>query len=288
VSKFVPRLLFLIAVSTASALDIDGYDPALHDRFSSGYPTAPVPNTSASFIGAAYDWSGVGWNSANPEQSFAMISDRYFVYAEHFAPGPTISFLTSSHTVFTANVSSTLFQATSSTLGLPGDLAVGMLSEPLDASLGIASYPIFSLPSFSAYTGLEMLVYGHGATNGSSPRIGTNIIDGIVPFDLFGTTAPDAEMIGFSDSGTPIGEAFLIAGDSGSPSFVAINGQLALVGTHTATDFVGGIPTSFDSFVPDYLASLDAHGVSYRVVPEPSSAILLTLGFGAWMARRRR
>src|SRR5207237_339776 len=116
---------------------------------------------------------------------------------------------------------------------------------------------------------------------------GTNTFDAVVPFDLSGTPAPDAQMISFSDSGTPIGEAFLIPGDSGSPSFVVVDGQLALVGAHTATDFVDGVPTSFDSFVPDYLASFDAHSVNYRVVPEPSSAALLVLSLGATAARRR-
>ena len=38
-----------------------GYSDADNNRFASGYPNNPVPNTSPSFIGAGYDWSGVGW-----------------------------------------------------------------------------------------------------------------------------------------------------------------------------------------------------------------------------------
>lgn len=276
--------LFLALAAHAHALSIAGYGPVLHDRFVAG----PLPNTTPSFIGAGYDFSGVGWNPAYPEQSFAMISDRFFLYAEHYAPSAQISFFSPTlNSVVTANISNTTFRASSTTLGLPGDLAVGMLTAPLSPALGIASYPILKLPAFSAYTALHMLIYGHGAA-GVNPRIGTNTFDGVVALDLSGDTIPDDQTIAFSDSGTPTGEAFLIPGDSGSPSFVAWNGELAVVGTHTATYYVNSIPTSFDTFVPDYLDSLTAHGIPYRVVPEPTTAALTLLALGLLGARRRR
>ena len=42
--------------SVARALDITGYSATVNDRFSSGFPTAPIANTDASFIGLPYDW----------------------------------------------------------------------------------------------------------------------------------------------------------------------------------------------------------------------------------------
>ena len=60
-----PRAAALLAMlaTPAPGLTINGYSTADNDRFVSGYPNAPVANTSSSFLGAGYDWSGVGWLS---------------------------------------------------------------------------------------------------------------------------------------------------------------------------------------------------------------------------------
>src|SRR5262245_25036627 len=67
---------------------------ARYDRFASGYPAAPVPNTSASFIGSPYDLSGIGWETANPTFSVALVSPRHFIGAAHvgYAAGSQLSF----------------------------------------------------------------------------------------------------------------------------------------------------------------------------------------------------
>jgi hypothetical protein len=81
-------------------------------------------------------------------------------------------------------------------------------------------------------------------------------------------------------------ECYLIAGDSGAPSFVDWNGELALTGIHYyhsgiydygAPDAQGSY--SGDSFVPYYIDQLDANmvGASVRVVPEPTSLALLVV-----------
>src|SRR3972149_11780991 len=81
--------------SLASAIVIHNYSPEFHDRFSSGYPTAPVPNTDPDFIGYGYDWSGVAWNANNSNQSFAMLGPRHFLYASHYSAGSTLNFFSS-------------------------------------------------------------------------------------------------------------------------------------------------------------------------------------------------
>ena len=41
----------LVATAPAAAYDVVGYTPAANNRFSSGFPSAPVTNTAASFVG---------------------------------------------------------------------------------------------------------------------------------------------------------------------------------------------------------------------------------------------
>jgi len=49
----------VMIIPAVYALEINGYAPARHDRFISGYPDNPVANPD--FFAAGYDWSGVGW-----------------------------------------------------------------------------------------------------------------------------------------------------------------------------------------------------------------------------------
>jgi len=297
-------LLALLTVSTANGLTIVGYDPATNDRFASGYPSAPVPNTSASFIGAGLDFSGVGWNPLLVTQSFAMISDQYFVFANHYQPGSTMSFL--SPTLLAANPGNPAAAVVSATVsatyrtnfvtiiggqyfyGEQGDFSIGKLSTPLDHALGISSYPILLLSSLGDYVGLPTLMYGHNGT-GSSTRLGTNTIDGYYNYDLSGNNIIDTNSI-YMDYDTGFtGEALLQGGDSGSPTFVNWYGSLALVGTHSATGSdANGVSYSFDNFIPLHLAQMAALGIDFSVVPEPSRVMLLLLGACALLRRRHR
>ena len=94
-------------------------------------------------------------------------------------------------------------------------------------------------------------------------------------------------------SGLGADECYLIGGDSGGPSFVDVNGQLALVGIHYyngGTPGPGDIgPISGDSFVPYYINQLNANMGGSRVsvvVPEPASLALVERlcrrGCAAW------
>src|SRR5262245_51536515 len=66
-----------------------GFDPssptihAIFDRFSGGFPSAPVANTSAQFIGRNYNLSGIGWSPVQPAFAVAMISPQHFIGAFH-------------------------------------------------------------------------------------------------------------------------------------------------------------------------------------------------------------
>ena len=86
---------------------------------------------------------------------------------------------------------------------------------------------------------------------------------------------------------SPTGEARLVGGDSGSPTFTFIGGSLALLGTHSAIGTIEGVDYSFDNFIPIYLSQMAPLGIEFSVVPEPSRAVLVMMGFLFAFTRRQ-
>ncbi|MDZ4401360.1 MAG: PEP-CTERM sorting domain-containing protein [Prosthecobacter sp.] len=275
--------LLLLTVSTASGLTIVGYDPAVNDRFASGYASAPVGNSSLSFLGNGYDLSGVGWSSTDSTRSFAMISDQYFVYANHHGPGSTLNF-------FSPTLGSVVSYGVSNTYnftfnGQTSDFAIGMLSSALDGAHGITSYPILDLPFTIDYLGLPALIYGHGS---NGPRLGANTVDVVLPYNFPGGTGNDSYGIGYSYNSSLPGDSMFESGDSSSPTFIPWHGQLALVGTHSVTGTISDTPYSIDNLIAVYLDQMTTQGIDFSVVPEPSRAMLLLVGACAVLRRRHR
>jgi len=281
--RWIILFLTLQAITAARALTIVGYDPATNDRFSSGYSGNPVANSSASFLGAGYNLSGVGWNAADNTQSFAMISDQYFVYSNHYAPGSTLNFFSPTlGTVVIYGVSSTYHFTFN---GQTSDFAVGKLSSAVNPADGIASYPILGLPTIQSYLGLSALLYGHGA---SGPVLGANVVDAYGTYNLNGSSTVDNYGIGYSYNSGLTGDSVFQAGDSSSPTFVPWYGSLALLGTHSGVATIGSTTYSIDTFSPVYLGQMAAQGIDFTVVPEPSRALLLLIGTCALLRRRHR
>jgi hypothetical protein len=294
----VTSLVLLLACATAQALTVVGYNATENNRFASGYSTAPVPNSSGSFIGAGMDWSGVGWDAGLSTRSIAMISDQYFVFASHYATGSTIQFL--SPTLLAANpgnpaaavVSYTVqsrTQLVSPISGMAGDFSIGKFTTPLNPAHGIAQYPILELDSLSAYIDLPVLMYGHNDLTTNSTIIGTNTISAFYHYNLHGGDGiNDTFAAGYSFQPASPGDSQFEGGDSGSPTFAFYQGRLALVGTHSAITTISGTPWSFDNFIPVYLDQLQALNVAFTTVPEPSRMLLLMLGVLCVMRRRKR
>ncbi len=286
--------LSLLSAVSAHGLAIVGHTSAANDRFSTGFASAPVPNASPLFIGAAYDWSGVGWNPGYLTQNIAMISDEYFVFSTHAAPGATLSFFSPllyaanpgdpASAIVTYGVSPVTWRMNHPDTGEPSDLSVGKLTSALDLAHGITSYAILDLGSLDNYIGLELLVYGHNY--GASPRIGTNNIDSFLDYDASGNLIADNFAYLYSSSPSPIGEALLQGNDSSGPTFVAHNGRLALTGTHWAVGDISGTTYSADNFIPGYLGQMS--GFEITSVPEPSRVLHIAIALLVVRARRRR
>ncbi|WP_050028208.1 PEP-CTERM sorting domain-containing protein [Verrucomicrobium sp. BvORR034] len=276
-SVFVSLVLLLLPAA-ARAVTIVGYDPALHDRFASGYPTTPVVNSSAGYVGAGYDFSGVGWSLGEPQKSITMISDQYFVYSGHYEVTGTVQFRAADGSTVTRTVDSSFsFAPTGEVSDALGDLRIGRLTSSVTPT--VASYAIFDSSDYDDFSGLPLLVYGHGS--GGSPRIGINISEGLQDVEV-ATGVFKKGLVWDQDSA--LGEALLESGDSGSPTFAIYNGQLVLLGTHYG---VGGT-TSVDDLLALYLESLAAAGIPFSTVPEPGKVAFLLLALGSMGMRRKR
>ncbi len=253
-----------------------------HDRFYSG--------SDKDFHAEAYDFSGVGRGSW-----LTMISPRYFVSAAHAAPsyGATATFYegnTTSSGQHQYKVDNWGFQTRYEDGGSYSDLWLGRLTADIPAEDNITYYPVLVLGSESDYIGREIYAYGN------PNRVGRNHLDWIYKSYCSGKEGrvmafdfDEAEGSGMGES-----ECYMMSGDSGGPSFIAWNGELALVGIHWWN--YGSSPPydgkrSGDSFVPYYVDQLNANmefGQSVTIVPEPTGVTLLVLGALITTVRRRR
>jgi fibronectin-binding autotransporter adhesin len=252
--SLLPSILVVLWPAPAAAIQINDFSSAVNSRFDSGYPNGPlVANTSPSFMGLGYDWSGVGWNQNGGTQSFALITPRQMLIANHYTPGigQGIQFVNASGQVTTVTVQS----QPGTHAGAP-DMATAQFSNPIPQSAGITAYSIlFQGYNTSKYVGDNLLTYGQMAAIGwnqiNTVNTGTNL--GFPP--PYGPD-PAYYMEYLYDTTTP-NRSQLQSGDSGSPSFITTGtpGVMYLAGAHylTSTGYCG-----IDTFLPMSLPALDA------------------------------
>ncbi len=258
---------FCLLFSLASAIEINGYSPARHARFSSGFPSAPVANTNGNFIGLGYDWSGVGWNPSNTVQSVALLAPGFFLYANHYPPGSTLEFFSSDGHLKTYTV-----QTLSGCIDNAScDLGIGMLTSPVPASDHVTYYPIrflgYSDSSYVTgfYNGVSgnnnLLIYGRqGDSSSNGPEIGkdttTYVYDSITLGD---GSYHSGEYFWYATNSYTPDVAHLEPGDSGSPSFFynSSTHQLYLAGAHFAADSTQAVNSALPlmlNYVEAYMA----------------------------------
>jgi len=221
--------LFLLGVHPVVGLLIPTYTTGSNDRFSSGYPTAPVINTSSLFAGLGYDFSGVGWAAVDSGKSFAMLTPKNFLAAEHYGGAPTIDFLGGDgqlHQYSQVGVVGTNYGVVFSG-DTYGDLAVGTLTTPIKASDQIQTYAVLDMPS---YANASLMLYGHQSGTSTSPRVAMVSASSVV----VGTGTDPSSYILTATSG-----ATLEGGDSGSPTFIPWTDpsgakQLTIIGNNAA------------------------------------------------------
>ena len=255
--------------STAFSITIRDYQPLRHDRFYTGNDKA--------FVGDPYDFSGVGLSNNGTWAS--LISDSYFISANHFHPSSGVTFWEDNSL---SGPSHSYTIAGGQQIGST-DLWVGWFTSTVDAS--IARYPILDLPLANDYIGL--VGYNYGITN----RVGLNVIED-VQFISPGFPNSYVFIYDYDNNDVPsVGgdETFLETGDSGAPSFSISSGMLALTGVHAGIDSPLFADTAIPAYIAEINAVLDDQGQSVTLVPEPGAGMLIFAGMG-WITgtiRRR-
>lgn len=237
------------------------YNPAVNDRFSSGFPTNGISNTNPTFAGAGHDWSGVGWSISNPIYGFALLTPRHYAASQHvgferaLGSAGAIGFLGSNGVISVAAATNEFGEYAGGVTGSGAvvggnfvpefgtvvsrqfDTAVGLLATAPPRAAALPRYAILDLNPVSGtdpmrYRGLQVFTYGRNNTNGnSSPQVAS-------------TTISEASAgLSISSGGTYFttgrtNAAQVVGGSSGSPAFhgwTNPNGarELALLGVNS-------------------------------------------------------
>ncbi|MBB5350554.1 hypothetical protein HNR46_000782 [Haloferula luteola] len=160
------------------------------------------------------DLTGIGWSD---HRTATAITSRHVVMADHFrlGPGDTVVFhdrkgLPHSHRIYRI--------VRLRDLGVPCDVAVGMLEVPLSGS--IRTYPLPDLRDLpeDALVGATAVITGHQK---------------VVDFRRIARTPGNTLGFQYLDGQSGNSLHRIIVGDSGNPSFVLSHGELILVETHT-------------------------------------------------------
>jgi autotransporter-associated beta strand protein len=231
--------LVVSAAGSAAAYDVVGFTAAANNRFSSGFPSAPVTNTSGSFVGLPYSWLGVGWAASDPTKGFGFLTPKHYLVARHYGGAATITLLAAGGQVVTgtqASVTDTGYGFVQSGQTV-GDISIGELTAPLATAVGLPRYGVLdantSSTTNSTYSGQPLMVYGRGPDGTQSPRMGVATVGGAYAWSVSGST---------SYIGSTVATGTLQSGDSGSPTFIRWtnpNGaaEITIIGNNAASDF---------------------------------------------------
>jgi len=251
-------LVLVLGGREAVAINITGYLVEVNSRFfvsgtTSGFPTAPTPNANPGFIGAAYDWSGVGWATTTVDgfyKNYGMLSPVHFLAAWHYEQGAKLTqgvrIYGRDDVVTSATNPSAVTNLgwgikTGTTAATTYDLSIGRLAAPPTAPANMARmavldlYPTSSSTDYTVYNGLALLAYGRGSSQNASPRIGAAVVDQTGIFN----SDPNQTGLLTLRTGTP--SVQLQGGDSGSPLLAGWTNpdggqELTVLGLNTGTN----------------------------------------------------
>jgi len=225
-------MVAVLAPRSTRALEVVGYSAAVNDRFTSGYPSAPLTNSGTAFVGRSFSWRGVGWAESDATKSFGFITPQHYLVARHYGGAATIRVLAADGTLATgtqAGVTDTGFGVQLVPGQTVGDLSIGTLTAALPATLGLPRYAVLDANPTSStsgpYAGLPVFLTGRGTDALQSPRVA------LATVSLSGSITA-----GFQTSQAA---AAIETGDSGSPDFIPWTNpdgqpELTIIGNNAA------------------------------------------------------
>lgn len=290
-------LAITATIGSSEAIHIRNYSATRHNRFSSGFPSAPIANTNPTFIAHGLDLTGVGWYAPNTRVQFALVGRQHVLTATHLAQyigTNQIKFLSQSGQVIVRNLGNKIVIQDS---GNDTDLTLISLDSPIDASDLVTPLPYLNLPNNAAYLGLDAGIVGW------TTRIGSNQIGSVEasPRNVNYGGSVGTLLTRFLSHEYPTAsggddEAYFEPDDSGSPTYVVTGGVAALVGLHdyyVTEDPPGPSPEvtrNFDIFVPHYAAQLNTTMASggFRMRPANFTGTTLSTNTGTLQTTPRR
>ena len=247
-------ILLLLCCGLSQALEHRVYSSASHDRFID-FPSAPTHNPNFIYTGSRY--TGLGWIKEETGKQVTLVSPRHVVFAKHYGlgVGTTVRFLTMSNVIKESIISSVTVVPDPD--GSDSDVILATLQTPMLAADGISFFPYYNPNPPVNYQGRSIVIFGKDA------KAGSGTIDSIL-------TDVDASAAGLGivtlmhykylvASGSN-NDAYLVVGDSGSPSFTMVSSQAALVGTHSAVGSDTPLTTRFqyDSLIVPLVPNLNS------------------------------
>ncbi|QDT12609.1 PEP-CTERM sorting domain-containing protein [Planctomycetes bacterium K23_9] len=320
-------LISCTASTNALAAVFANYTPSRHDRFLSD------GSVNNDFIMAGFDLSGIslgtpgdgttgGVDPIGGTSRAILITPQHYISANH-ASTTTPRFRGSDGVIrsYTSSSSTQLTTTRADGTSDPSDIRLFTLSAPIPESDLVNPFAIYS-GSTNLLVGEEFFLISNPSVNADESlthRAGMNVIRDVeeVGFGAAGTspttniyytfdTAANGGSNGTGGDTLGIDEAGLIGGDSGNPALIAIDGQLAVLGTHFGISVPSGKSASAGDFYHNYSTLLTPYlseiemltaadgqsiyrlSISVTAVPEPSSALLLFFVAAGGMHRRSR
>lgn len=276
-------LLFLILSTPGWGITISSYSAAVNNRFASGFNTeSPVMNTDSSFVGAGYDWSGVGWNASPgagsnvPEwsrvQNFVMLSPIAAYSASHYSLTEAKDWNSDRTQVRLVNnagqvIHATLSGATIAPVSPNTDHRITKLTQPLAASAGISTLRVLDIASGN-YVGQPLLMVGSVIPSTVSFSAGQLVATSQVSFFANGGTI-FLPKTNFADSQFSFTQ--FQSGDSGSPVLITYKGQLTILGEVTSSGGSGSsILTSTSSSAMNTVLAADGYALKWLIYDVPT------------------
>ena len=262
--------LLLIGCPMLQAMEIRNYQASRHDRFLD-FPAAPSWNDGAWFASRSY--TGVGWMPGEVNRQFALVSPKHVVFATHYVPpnGTVIRFLNADGITVDRTVASATPVLNNSNEAT--DLTLITLSSSIEASERITPFPYLNLGNDSSYQGVILNVFGWFG------KVGRGTVSSIQNYTEPGVSQTRIMSFLYPKASGDQDDAYLVGGDSGSPTFAMVGDVPALVGTHTAVGETDTDRINADTFIPYYITKLNALMApdGYQMTPAYPSPVTLTL-----------